>query len=160
RFGARRVTTCEQVPTIAATARAIVAANGFESSISVVSKKSTDMRLGVDVPERADVMVSEIFSSELLGERVLSSLEDAKRRLLAPGGKIVPAVASIVFALFGGEAIRAHVGVDDVLGFDLRAFNEIASPKRIVYRDDLDIELLTDTVEAFAFDFVEHDYFP
>ena len=88
------------------------------------------------------------------------SIEDAKRRLLRPDAKIIPAMASIVFALFGGEAIRNHVRVDDVLGFDVALFNEIASPKRLVYREDLDIELLTDTTEAFAFDFVEHDYFP
>jgi tetratricopeptide (TPR) repeat protein len=160
RFGARQVVTCEAVPLIAGTARAIVAANGLESSVSVISKKSTDVRVGVDLPQRANLMVSEIFSSELLGERVLSSIEDAKRRLLKPDAKIIPARASIVFALFGGEAIRNHVRVDDVLGFDLGVFNEIASPKRLVYRDDLDIELLTDTAEAFAFDFAEHDYFP
>src|SRR5262249_25170908 len=130
------------------------------SSVEVVSKKSTDVVVGVDLPQRANLMVSEILSSELLGEGVLSSIEDAKRRLLEPDAKIIPAMGSIVFALFGGEAIRNQVRVDDVLGFDLGIFNEIASPKRVVYRDDLDVELLTDTMEAFTFDFARHDYFP
>ena len=160
RFGARQVVTCEAVPLIAATARDIIAANGLQSSVSVISKKSTALVVGVDMPRRADLLVSEILSSELLGEGVLSSIEDAKRRLLAPGAKIIPAAGSIVFALFAGEAIKKHAGVDEVLGFDLRRFNAIVSPKRIIYRDDLDIDLLTDTTEAFAFDFVNRDYFP
>jgi tetratricopeptide (TPR) repeat protein len=160
RFGARQVVTCEAVPLIAATARDIVAANGLQSSVSVISKMSTDITVGVDLPQRANLMVSEILSSELLGEGVLSSIEDAKRRLIEPGAKIIPAVGSIVFALFGGEGIAKHARVDDVLGFDLKAFNAISASRRIVYRGDLGIELLTDTAEAFAFDFVRHDYFP
>ena len=100
------------------------------------------------------------MSNELLGEGVLSSIEDAKKRLLEPDAKIIPAKGSIVCALFGGEVIRKHVMVDEVLGFDLSEFNAIASPKRFVYRDDLDIDLMTDPAEAFVFDFVGHDYFP
>jgi len=160
RLGAHQVVTCEAVPLIAATARDIVAANGLQSSVSVISKKSTDIAIGVDLPRRANLMVSEILSSELLGEGVLSSIEDAKKRLLEPDAKIIPAAGSIVFALFGGEAIRNHARVDEVLGFDLRRFNLISSSRRLVYRDDLGIELLTDTAEAFAFDFVKRDYFP
>ncbi len=160
RFGAHQVVTCEAVPLIAATARDIVAANGLQSSVSVISKKSTDITVGVDLPRRANLMVSEILSSELLGEGVLSSIEDAKRRLIEPDAKIIPAVGSIVFALAGGEAIRNYARVDEVLDFDLRRFNVISSSRRIVYREDLDIELLTDTTEAFAFDFVTRDYFP
>lgn len=69
-------------------------------------------------------------------------------------------MGSIVFALFGGEAIKKYARVDEVLGFDLSRFNAIASPKRLIYRDDLDIELFSDTAEAFAFDFAHGDYFP
>jgi protein arginine N-methyltransferase 7 len=160
RLGARQVVTCEAVPLIAATARDIVAANGRESSVSVISKKSTDVVIGVDLPRRANLLVSEILSSELLGEGVLACIEDAKRRLLEPDARIIPAAGSVVFALFGGEAIKKNMLVDEVLGFDLSGFNAIVSPKRFINRHDLDAGLLTDTTEAFVFDFVRRDYFP
>ena len=160
RCGAPQVTTCEAVPLIAATARDIVAANGWTANVTVISKRSTDVVVGVDIAERANLLVSEIVSNELLGEGMLASIEDAKRRLLEPGAKLIPAKGSIVFALCGGEAVSDHVMVDEVLGFDLSRFNAIASSKRLMHRQDLEIDLLTDPAEAFLFDFVEHDYFP
>jgi type III protein arginine methyltransferase len=85
RLGARQVTTCEVVAEIAETARAIVADNGLAPPVTVIGKKSTKLEIGTDMEERADLLVSEILSSEFLGEGVLGSIEDAKRRLLKPG---------------------------------------------------------------------------
>jgi hypothetical protein len=160
RLGARQVTTCEAVAEIAEAARAIVADNGFTPQVSVINKKSTGMMIGKDMDERADLLVSEILSSEFLGEGVLSSIEDAKRRLLKPGGKIIPARGSIQFALFGGVDIEKNIRVDTVSGFDLSGFNRIVSRKQLVSRNDLNIELLTDDASAFFFDFVKTDRFP
>ncbi|MCE9638829.1 MAG: tetratricopeptide repeat protein, partial [Betaproteobacteria bacterium] len=160
RFGANSVVTCEASPLIAATARAIVADNGLQARVKVLAMKSTAVEVGADLPRRANVMVSEILSSELLAEGVLPSIEDAKKRLLAPGAKIIPAAGSIVVALFGGDRIKKHIRIDDALGFDLKRFNEISSSKRFVYRDDLDIELLSDASAAIVFDFVNRDHFP
>ena len=50
------------------------------------------------MPQRADVLLHELFSSELLGEHVLPVIEDAKARLLKPGGKVLPCSASIMIA--------------------------------------------------------------
>lgn len=160
RLGAREVTTCEAVPVIAETARTIVADNGFTPPITVVAKKSTKMKIGKDMRGRADLLVSEILSSEFLGEGVLSSIEDAKTRLLKPGAIIIPARGSIQFALFGGNAIKQNVLVEEVYGFDLSKFNTIVSRKQYISRNDLDIELLTDGTCAFFFDFVQTDRFP
>ncbi|MBU0679939.1 MAG: tetratricopeptide repeat protein [Proteobacteria bacterium] len=155
KLGARQVTTCEAVPSIAETARAIVADNGFTPPITVLSKLSTKMEIGVDMADRADLLVSEILSSEFLGEGVVSSIEDAKRRLLKPGARIIPARGAIQCALFGGDDIRQNVRVDEVYGFDLSRFNAIVPPKQYISRNDLDIELLTDDTTAFFFDFQE-----
>jgi len=160
RLGAREVTTCEAVPLVAGAARRIISENGFEQRIRVVSKKSTEAIAGVDLPAGADILVSEIFSSELLGEGVLTSIEDAKRRLLKPDCRIVPSAASIMIALFGGEDIGSNLLVGDSCGFDLRHFNSIIARKQFVYRNDLPIELLTEGVEAFRFDFAQDSFFP
>jgi tetratricopeptide (TPR) repeat protein len=155
KLGARQVTTCEAVPEIAETARAIVADNGLTPPVTVVSKVSTEMKIDVDMADRADLLVSEILSSEFLGEGVLSSIVDAKQRLLQPGARIIPARGSIQFALFGGVDIRRNVRVDEVYGFDLSKFNTIVPPKQYISRNDLNIDLLTDDTCAFFFDFID-----
>jgi predicted RNA methylase len=160
KLGARQVTTCEAVSEIAETARAIIADNGFTPSVTVVSKISTEMVIGADMDDRADLLVSEILSSEFFGEGVLYSIEDAKRRLLKPGARIIPARGSIQIALFGGVDIEKNIRVDEVYGFDLSRFNEIMIRKQYISRNDLNIELLSDDTGAFFVDFVETERFP
>ncbi|HNV87363.1 MAG TPA: tetratricopeptide repeat protein [Methylotenera sp.] len=160
KLGAKQVNTCEAVPLIAETAQQIVKDNKFEKIIKVIAKKSIDIEVGNDLPEQADILVSEIFSSELLGEYVLPSLEDAKRRLLKPQGKVIPAAGSIMIGLFTGDDIRRNLIVEDSFGFNLQHFNTIVSNKRMIARNDLDIELLSDGIEAFDFDFENESYFP
>ena len=160
KLGAQQVTTCETVPLIAETAQQIIKDNKFEKAIKVIAKKSTEIEISDDMPEQADILVSEIFSSELLGEHVLPSLEDAKRRLLRPQGKVIPAVGSIMIGLFTGDDIRRNLIVEDSFEFNLQHFNTIVSNKRMIARNDLNIELLSDGVAAFSFYFEGEDYFP
>ncbi len=160
RLGAKCVVTCEGAPLIAAAAERIIADNGYAGNVRVVSKRSTDVQVGEDLPGKADILVSEIFSSELIGEHVLGSLADAKQRLLKPQGRVIPAAGSIMVALFGGEDVAKHLIAGDAFGFDLRHFNSIVSRKRLLGRAGLDVELLSDDVEAFRFDFQAQTIFP
>jgi tetratricopeptide (TPR) repeat protein len=160
KLGAKQVTTCESVPLIAETASQVIKDNKFEKTIKVIDKKSADIEIGKDLSTQADILVSEIFSSELLGEYVLPSLEDAKKRLLKPQGKVIPAAGSIMIGLFTGDDIRKNLIVDDSFGFNLQHFNSIVSKKRMIARNDLNIELLSDGVGVFSFDFEGEDYFP
>ncbi len=160
RLGAKRVTTCEAVPIIAETARRIISENGYEDSIRVIAKRSDAIEIGDDLPYKADILVSEIFSSELIGEHVLPCMEDAKSRLLKPSGRVIPSAGSIMIALFGGDDIRRNVVADDSLGFSLQHFNAIVSKKSMIARSDLSIELLTDDIEAFRFEFERDSFFP
>ncbi|HET9579571.1 MAG TPA: protein arginine N-methyltransferase [Usitatibacter sp.] len=160
KLGARRVTTCESVPLIADAAQHIVARNGYEGTVKVVSKRSTDIILGEDLPRQADVLVCEIFSSELLGEHVLPSIEDAKRRLLKPGGRVIPAAGSIMVALFGGDDLGRNLKVADSFGFELQHFNSLVPDKQTIRRDDLDVEMLSDDTVGFRFDFESATSYP
>jgi tetratricopeptide (TPR) repeat protein len=160
KLGAKQVTTCETVPLIAETAQEIIADNKFEKTVKVIAKKSTDISIGAGLEAKADILVSEIFSSELLGEHVLPSLEDAKKRLLKPHGKVIPAAGSIMIGLFTGDDIRRNLVVEDAFGFNLQGFNKIVSNKRMIARNDLNIELLSDGVSAFVFDFEGESDFP
>jgi tetratricopeptide (TPR) repeat protein len=158
--GAKSVTTCESVPLISETAQQIIKDNNLEKNIKVITKKSTDIEIGADLNEKADILVSEIFSSELLGEHVLPSLEDAKKRLLKPQGKVIPAAGSIMIGLFTGDDIRRNLIVEDSFGFNLQGFNKVVAKKRMIARNDLNITLLSDGVPAFDFDFEGVNNFP
>ncbi|MBA2673774.1 tetratricopeptide repeat protein [Ramlibacter sp.] len=160
KLGAKQVVTCEAVALIAGTAAKIVARNGYQDRIKVLAKPSHAVELGTDLPEKADILVHEIFSSELLGEHVLPAIEDAKARLLKPGGRVVPAAASIMVALVGGTTLGRNLHVHESFGFDLRDFNAIHPRKRPLYREDLSPVLMSDAVEAFRFDFCNNSVFP
>jgi type II protein arginine methyltransferase len=160
RLGAQHVVTCEAVGIIADTAKKIVARNHLQAQVSVLDKPSMHVNIGVDMAEPADILVHEIFSSELLGEHVLPAIEDAKRRLLRPGGQVLPASASIMIALVGGDDVGKYLWVDQAFGFDVGVFNAIHPKKRPLYREDLAPELLSDDVVAFSFDFAGQTEFP
>ena len=80
RAGAGRVVACEENPAIADMARQIVATNGFAERVRVVTGNSTELDVESDLEGRADVIVSEIVSNNLLAEGVLKTLADAATR--------------------------------------------------------------------------------
>ncbi|KAL1515803.1 hypothetical protein AB1Y20_002419 [Prymnesium parvum] len=97
RAGAARVTSLEMVPALAAAARHIVRQNGFSAQVTIIEDKSTDMD-EAKLDGKADLLVCEIVDDQLLGEGVLTTVKDARRRLLKPGAQIIPSGA-VVYAL-------------------------------------------------------------
>ncbi len=128
--GAGRVVTCEISKTIAETAKEIIDVNGFKEKISVVNKHSSDLVVGVDLPEKADLIVSEVFSSELVGEGVRATTVDANKRLLKKGGRMIPQSGKVRIALISeSNDISVNASVTNVHGFDLSKFNSITQNK-------------------------------
>jgi predicted RNA methylase len=85
RAGARHVYAIE-ASGIGKVARATFDRNALGERITLVEGWSTQ----VDLPERADVLVSEIIGNEPLGEQVLETTLDARKRLLKPQARIIP----------------------------------------------------------------------
>ncbi|MDQ6839666.1 MAG: 50S ribosomal protein L11 methyltransferase [Actinomycetota bacterium] len=85
RAGASRVYAMEAT-SIGRWARAVFDANGYGDKIHLVSGWSTR----VDLPERADVLVSEMVGDEPLAERMLEVTLDARRRFLKPNARLLP----------------------------------------------------------------------
>lgn len=160
RAGARRVTSCEVVPEIAAKARQIITANGQEKRIRVIDKPSSELQIPEDMPERADVLVSEIFSSELVGEGVLPSFEHARKYLLKEDARIIPAQGWIVGQLAGAAELESYLRVGTVAGFDLSAFNECSPVTVFPTEWNIDLEYLSAPFDIFAFDFQQQLAFP
>ncbi|RZS86568.1 TPR repeat protein [Pigmentiphaga kullae] len=160
RYGAETVVTCEADQIVAQAATEVIRSNGYSATVQVVPKHSQEMVVGEHLPRSPDVFVSEIFSSELLGEHVLSSIEDAKRRLLSPQTQVIPQSANIMIALVGGDALCDNLFVADVCEFDLRAFNAIVPKRQPLVREDLPVQLLSDPLAAFSFDFQSQASWP
>ena len=88
--GARHVYAIEAT-SIGRSASAVFAANGLADRITLLQGWSTQ----VSLPERADVLISEMIGNEPLGERVLEVTADALRRLLKPDARLVPSKVTL-----------------------------------------------------------------
>ena len=73
---------------------------------------------------------------------------------------MIPESGYIVINLVGGEAIGKKLYVGEVLGFNLEPFNKIKPRKISIDQQMNSVELLTDDVIAFQFDFQEQNQFP
>jgi len=82
---ARRVYAIDHSPFIEVAERA-AAHNGFDN-ITFLQQHSSEF----DPPEPVDVVVHEQMGDELLNENMLENLLDLRRRVMAPGGRILPA---------------------------------------------------------------------
>ena len=85
RHGARRVYAIEPDDAIQV-AREIAAANGYADRIEFIQAISTQVTL----PERADVIVSDLGGVLPWFQRHIPSIVDARARFLAPGGVLIP----------------------------------------------------------------------
>ena len=85
RFGARHVYAVEPSDAIAV-ARDIARANGYSSRITFIQKRSDRVQL----PAPVDVIVSDIRGILPMCQTSLQSIVDARCRLLAPGGTLIP----------------------------------------------------------------------
>jgi type II protein arginine methyltransferase len=108
RAGARSVTTCEAAPWIAAKAGEVIAANGLSERIKLITRRSTELRIGADLGERAEVLISEVFGSQVLNEYMLPTFEHAHAKLLLPGAIVVPRAASVCAYLAAGPALEEY----------------------------------------------------
>lgn len=84
-FGARRVFALEPEDVIQV-ARETAAANGYSGRIEFIQDLSTRVTL----PERADVMISDIRGRLPLFQKHIPAIADARRRLLAQGAVLIP----------------------------------------------------------------------
>ncbi|MDC3239278.1 tetratricopeptide repeat protein, partial [Gammaproteobacteria bacterium] len=128
--GAEKVITCEISQTIAEAAKKIIGSNGYKEKISVLNRKSTNLMVGIDLPQQADLIISEVLSSDFVGEGVRATILDANRRLLKKGGRMIPQSGKIKIALIDNSPeISDNTSVASVQGFDLSNFNSISRKK-------------------------------
>lgn len=88
--GAARVFAIEQGPVVNL-ARELALLNRFADRVEFVNELS----YRVELPERADVLITETLWNFGMGEGMLGFLVDARRRLLKPGARVIPAAVDL-----------------------------------------------------------------
>ncbi|KAL2093482.1 hypothetical protein ACEWY4_010794 [Coilia grayii] len=85
----------------------IVKKNGFADKIKVINKHSTEVTVGPDgdMLTRANVLVTELFDTELIGEGALPSYEHAHMHLVQRGCEAVPHRATVYAQLVESERL-------------------------------------------------------
>ena len=195
RGGARKVTSCEMVPVIAAVARQIVERNGYGDVVTIHNTRSdqlTEYSLGGEVPipelipralrlcapaslppctplgprptrrahasfpyQRADLLVSELIDDHVIGDGVLHSISDARRRLLTPEALIVPRGARM-YAI--PVSVRANgpagIALDDMNIFrtDQLVLSHPYHSVKLQRMAEADYTILGEPLELFDFD--------
>ena len=121
RAGARRVHAIDTNPAVWLVAD-LAAENGLADRITIHHATS----LETELPERANVIVSDLRGSIPLYEAHLESLRDAKERLLAPGGTLIPKRDELRVALVEQDLFWAGLEYARK-GFEERGFSADAA---------------------------------
>jgi predicted RNA methylase len=88
--GAARVNAVES-SAIADMAERIFSVNGVADRVSLVRGRSTKISL----PERCNLLVTEMIGNDPLDEHLLEIVDDAKKRLLTPDARLIPSAIEI-----------------------------------------------------------------
>lgn len=119
RLGARRVYAVDPGDSVHV-ARAVARASGYADRVEFIQDLSTRVRL----PERADVVVSDLRGVLPFFQQHLPSIADARDRLLAPGGVLVGRVDTLYAAPVESQADHHAITApwdEHGRGFDLSA---------------------------------------
>jgi histone-arginine methyltransferase CARM1 len=163
--GARRVIAIEESE-IAGLAAEMFRANGVEDRIELRRANSRDVTLD----ERADVIVHELFGSDPFSENVLLFIEDARERLLAPNGRLIPSALEVCCAGFEvqdrpyldrGRAAAELAELGGLFGLDLGPFLPVMEAEPGLFRRPLgdlgrmqfEPRILTSETQLYRLDF-------
>uniref|UniRef100_A0A1I8N5W2 Protein arginine N-methyltransferase n=2 Tax=Musca domestica TaxID=7370 RepID=A0A1I8N5W2_MUSDO len=163
--GADSVTACEAFLPMANCAEQILEANGMKDKIKLIKKRSTEIEIGVDMPRKANLLVTEVLDTELIGEGAIGIYNHAHAHLLTDDVKCIPSkavcfaqvVSSHLAAQWNSMKILANLD-GDVL---LRPPKEISECKGEANLHDVQLSQLpletfrpiTQPLEIFQFDF-------
>lgn len=93
--GADSVTACEAFMPMAICAEKIMKENKMWDKIKLIKKRSTDIILGEDMDKKANVLVTEVFDTELIGEGAIGIFNHAHKNLLTDDCVVIPSLSRV-----------------------------------------------------------------
>lgn len=148
KLGAREVFLYEAAE-VAGVAAKVLKANRARNC-HLIPCHSTEM---VD-PPKVDVVVSETLGNYPLEEHIIETLNDARARILKPGGSIIPCALTQLVAPVVSDRIAREFDAWDATGFDL-SFAKTMSLNNIYVRTLAPEELLDGGASAIAWDEID-----
>lgn len=94
RAGADLITACEVFAPMSKCALNVLKNNRIHN-VRIVSKRSTDLVIGVDMFQKANMLVAELFDTELIGEAALDAYKHAAENLLTDDAVLIPSSANL-----------------------------------------------------------------
>jgi SAM-dependent methyltransferase len=146
------VVTCEFHEVVAEIAREVVERNGLSDRITVLTKSSLDLKLGVDLDERADLLFCDNFADDFFSFDPLRSIADARHRLLKPDAVCLPMTGSVHLALGDWSRYGSFFQATEACGFDITPAAVFAPGSKTLEIDDIGVTLLSNSSQAFLFD--------
>lgn len=104
-----RITACEVFKPMAKIAKKCIEKNGLSDRIHVIDKRSTELDLENDLQgNRINVIVAEVFDTELIGEGALRTFSEACKHLTIDNEnlRIIPARATIYIQLVESSLLQ------------------------------------------------------
>ncbi|XP_039134647.1 protein arginine N-methyltransferase 7 isoform X1 [Dioscorea cayenensis subsp. rotundata] len=163
--GQGEVSACESYLPMGKLMRRVLRANGMDKNVRVFHKRSDELRVGVELNSRADVLVSEILDSELLGEGLIPTLQQAHDMLLVDNPKLVPFRVTTYGQLVESDFLwkmsdlcNNEVSISDgvhLVPAGLEGILGIKPQQHAMHCDALleEIRLLSEPFKVFEFDF-------
>jgi protein arginine N-methyltransferase 1 len=147
--GAARVYAIEQEPIIGV-AREIASRNGLSDIITFVEGSSLD----VELPEKADVLITETIGNMALDEGIITWITDARDRFLKPEGISIPLDIDVVASLISVPTEYENIErwSQPLLGLDFFPLGHIAR-NNIHWVDLSRAEFASRPVSVFSTDF-------
>ena len=147
--GASRVYAIEQEPIIEV-ARDIASRNGLSDIITFIEGSS----LEIEIPERADVLITETIGNMALDEGIIAWITDARERFLKPGAITIPLDIDVIASLVCVPAEYENIErwSQPLLGLDFFPLGRIAR-NNIHWVDLSRAEFASRPVSVFSTDF-------
>ncbi|XP_064611177.1 protein arginine N-methyltransferase 7-like [Liolophura sinensis] len=125
--GADTVTACEAFVPMAECARKLIQQNGFGDKITLIPKRSTEVTVGKDsdMPRRANILVTEVFDTELIGEGAIGTFHHAHEKLLEKDCLVVPRAAKMYVQLVQSEKLRKW---NQLLPIKIKGHDDVRPP--------------------------------
>lgn len=123
-YGARHVFAIEPDPAINL-AKILATKNNYQRKITFIKDVSTR----VELPEKANIIVSDLRGTLPYFEQHIASIKDARLRHLAPGGKLLPGKDTIFATIFENPEIYRkyeYAWGTNVYGLDLSPGRHLA----------------------------------
>ncbi|KAJ3662367.1 hypothetical protein Zmor_006721 [Zophobas morio] len=97
KHGADSVVACEAFVPMSECAQKVIKRNGFNEKIKIIPKRSTELTVGPngDLSTRCNILVTEVFDTELIGEGAMATFTHAHKVLLEKDCIVVPQSATI-----------------------------------------------------------------